>query len=184
MARARVTGEPGGHGAAGVRGSLDLLGRGAWTLGVAAAASAPHHGHGDGAGGASATAYLAWTTSIARFDVRAQIGLGFGGGGDGGGSAPDRRGRDPRDPIAARTTGGDAPPPIPPGRGDRHGGGDGGASPRAEAALLVGLPLGERFGLVAGPVVSTSDRGEPAMPRGRGGASVETTVMAGLRYGF
>ena len=62
-----------------------------------------------------------------------------------------------------------------------HGrGGEGGAgvAPRAEAALLLGLPLGHHLGIAAGPVITTS-----ALDHGHGrGDAVDVTLFAGLTY--
>lgn len=174
----------------GVRASVDLLARGAWSLGVSAGASGDgegghRHKHGRGPdggerGGASAgaVAYIAWTGSFAGLDLRAQVGLGAGTS-SGGSEHGHHGGRghdddDNADTIERSTTGGTTT-----GEGLEMRGGHGGHGfgPRAEAALLVGLPLGRHLGIVAGPVVSATkaERDEPA---------VNAALMAGLRYRF
>ncbi len=165
---------------AGIRGSMDLIGRGAWSLGIAGSISADgdgmhgaHHGgraRGDGGASAQAIGYIAWTGKIGRLDLRAQVGLGAGTSGDGGrdgGRAPDG--------TLARTTTGDPTTTDPSATNDRHGHGRLGM--RAEAAVLVGLPLGKHLGLVAGPVISA---GKPEA----GEKAVTAQVMGGLRWGF
>lgn len=54
----------------------------------------------------------------------------------------------------------------------QRAGGHGRLAPRAEAAVLVGLPLTRHLGLVGGPVLAKNSNG------------VDATLMAGLRYGF
>ena len=177
-------GVTGGEDGPGVRASLDLLGRGPFTIGIAASASAPEgHHHGGGDGSASAVAYLAYTRSIGRLDVRAQIGFGVGTSAGGGGRDTDRGDTiSPTiSPTIARTVGGTETPTT---NGRAHPE----IAPRAEAALLVALPLTRRLGLVAGPILSaTHDRGDP-LDVGRDGhhdkPEVDARFMAGLRFGF
>lgn len=165
------------HGpAAGVRGSFDIIGRGTWSLGVAASISHDGDGrHGPARGGdghgrpaGQAIGYIAWTGKLGRLDLRAQVGLGAGTRNDGD------RGRAP-DGTIARSTTGDPTTTDPSTANDRHGHPRLGM--RAEAALLVGLPLGKHLGLVAGPVVSA---GKPEA----GEKAVSAQVMGGLRWGF
>ncbi len=168
-------GVTGGEGGPGVRASLDLLGRGPFTIGIAANASAPEgHHHGGGDGSASAVAYLAYTRSIGRLDVRAQIGFGISTNA-GGGHDTDRG-----DTIA-RTVGGTETPAT---NGREHPE----IAPRAEAALLVALPLTKRLGLVAGPILSaTHDQGDRLGGDDEGHhdkPEVDARFMAGLRFGF
>lgn len=151
----------------GARASLDLLVHGPFALGIAGdvAAGQDKRGH-DVAG--SATAYLAWTGHVGRFDVRAQLGLGIGTGDETRGRRDEAGGGFAR----VTTTGG------------RQGGrrGDEGATayaPRAEAAVLVGLPLGHNLGIAAGPILRAS--GLDHLERG-GEKSVDVTLFAGLRY--
>lgn len=163
---------------AGIRGSIDLISRGAWSLGVAGAIShdgGGMRGHGGGGRGdgkpsAQAIGYLAWTGKIGRLDVRAQVGLGAGTSSDGA-----RDGGRASDGTIARTTTGDPTTTDPSAMNDRHGHGRLGM--RAEAAVLVGLPLGRHLGLVAGPVISA---GKPEA----GEKAVTAQVMGGLRWGF
>lgn len=169
-----------GHGA---RGSIDLLARGAWTVGVAGsivAQGGPGHdgGHGGGGGGGdrprgTATAYLARTGSIRGFDVRAQLGLGVALGGS---AAPDAA-------VARSIT----PPSTTDTTNERR------AHPLAEAALLVGRPISAHWAITAGPVITATggDRGVADGASGAGGtdragrghdAPLDLTVFAGLRY--
>ena len=154
----------------GIRGSIDLIGRGAWTLGIAGAISHDgEHGHGRGGHGrpsASAVAYIAWMGKLGRFDLRAQIGLGAGTS-----AGTEQRGLDrATDTIQRTTTGGTMTDDDSPKGGHRLG-------MRAEAAVLVGLPLGKHLGVIAGPVVSA---GKPEA----GEKAVDAQLMAGLRYRF
>lgn len=168
----------------GVRASLDLFGRGHITLGLAASASAPgghggdRHGGMHGGGDASAIAYVAYTRRLGPLDVGAQVGLGVGLGdqrGAGDAAAPDAT-------NVARTVGGTDTTSTDTGRPR--------LAPRAEAALLVGLPLTERLGIVAGPVLSTTADDTAGGMRDLGGRGdhghpeVDARVMAGLRFGF
>ena len=154
----------------GIRGSFDLIGRGAWTLGIAATLShggEGGHGHDRGRGGddhgrpsASAIAYIAWTGRLGRLDLRAQVGLGAGTKGES---------RDDDDTIKRTTTDDDD---------SQHGGcGNHRLGMRAEAAFLVGLPFGKHLGVVAGPVISA---GKPEA----GEKAVDAQLMTGLRYRF
>lgn len=169
----------------GVRGSLDLLGRGHLTFGLAASASAPdrhggdRHGGMHGAGDASAIAYVAYTRRLGPLDVRAQVGLGVGLGDQRG--AGDAAAADATN--VARTVGGTDTTTTETGRPR--------LAPRAEAALLVGLPLTERLGIVAGPVLTTTTDDTAGGMRDLGGErgahghpDVDARVMAGLRFGF
>ena len=89
-------------------------------------------------------------------DLRAQVGVGAALGD-----------AESKVTAIARTTGSAA---------ERDG--DPRVTPRAEAALLVGLPLGRHLGVIAGPVISTSKL--EVDHRG----AVETTMTGGLRYRF
>ena len=148
-----------GHHETGVRGSLDLFSRGHLALGIAG--SAEHERHGADMG---AVAYLAWTRTLGRFDLRAQIGLGVGGLGH----HARGHGEQERPEAVARTIGGGGEPPRP---HDERGPGA-----RAEASVLLGLPLGKRLGLVVGPVIS-AERGE----RHR---EIDAQLFGGLRLRF
>lgn len=157
----------------GVRASLDLIVRGRFSLGIAATASGgEHHGHDGGERGA--VAYLAYTTKLGRLDVRAQLGFGVGTSGGGHDNVGGRDGG-----AIARTTTVTDPAPD----GDRQ---KRRFAPRAEAALLVGLPLTKHLGLFGGPVISaTRDREADRQDGGRHhGGSVDKAMTAGLRWSF
>lgn len=162
---------------AGIRGSIDLIGRGAWTLGVAGAISHDgDFGHGKMRGGdghgkptASAVGYIAWTGKLGRLDIRAQVGLGASAQVD----KHDHDG-DEADAVIKRTTTTDDDQNTDGGR--RHPR----LGMRAEAAVLVGLPLGKHLGLVAGPVLS-AEKPEAGEDKKR---AVDAQVMAGLRWRF
>jgi hypothetical protein len=177
-----VTRERHGH-PSGIRGSIDLIGRGAWTLGVAGAIS--HDGKGrhasweepdrddddddddhHGRPSATAIAYLAWTGKLGRLDVRAQIGLGADIAA-GPGWRGDDDDDDDDDTIKRSTDDVDDSPGRRCGR----------LGMRAEAAVLVGLPLGKRLGLIAGPVITA---GKPEA----GETAVDGKLLAGLRFRF
>lgn len=169
----------------GIRGSVDLLVRRKWSLGVAATVSgdgAGHHrggeGHGHGAPSGAAVAYLAYTTKLGPFDVRAQLGFG-------GSSAKRESSEAASDqPTIARTvTGGD------PQVDQRRGHGD--WAPHAEAAILVGLPLTKHLSVFAGPVLSSDaetgerDNGADGDRDGRRGhGHVEPSFVGGLTFRF
>jgi hypothetical protein len=159
-----------GFSRSGVRTSIDLLGRGPFTIGIAATVGGGEHhdrgGHPEG----GAVAYLAYTRKLGRFDVRASLGIGVGPGDEEHG---DRHGD-----IAARTTTGTD---LDDNDGDGHG--HRRFSPRAEAALLIGLPLTKRLGLLAGPVISTTGRGHSGGDEHER-PEVTKAVMAGLRFRF
>ena len=149
------------HGRPGVRASIDLLGRRGFTLGVAGVLDGGGGDHRDERGGghdsgAAAIGYLAWTGRLGKLDLRAQVGVGAALGD-----------AESKVTAIARTTGSAA---------ERDG--DPRVTPRAEAALLVGLPLGRHLGVIAGPVISTSKL--EVDHRG----AVETTMTGGLRYRF
>ncbi len=159
----------------GVRGSIDLIARRKLTLGVAAtighdAEHGPdrdherpdHHGRPH----VGAVVYVAHTRKLGRLELRASLGFGFGTiGGD------DSR----DDEIAARST----TPDVDEDRRHRR------IAPRAEAALLVGLPLTKRLGLLAGPVISTTGRGHCDNAEDDDGKrEVRKAVMTGLRLRF
>ena len=106
---------------------------------------------------------------LGRIDVRAQVGLGAGTSEH----APDETRSDATDMIA-RTTGATTTPPD-----DRHGHGGIAMTPRAEASLLVGLPLGRHFELAAGPVITATNFDQ------RGGdVPVDVTLFTGIGYRF
>lgn len=167
----------------GVRASIDLITRGRFSVGIAASASGGGrhgHGRGEGDGGAGAVAYLAYTTKLGRLDVRAQLGFGVGvSGGDHDGPG----GRRADGAIARTVTGTDTAPD-----GDGHPK----LAPRAEAALLLGLPLTKHLGVFAGPVITAShdtddrDRALAGDADGgrRHGGSVDKAMTAGLRWSF
>ena len=172
-----------GDHALGARGSIDLITRGAWALGIAGSITGDG-GHGRGGGGpdrgprgdrggpdrqghgrGTATVYLARTGSIRGFDVRAQLGIGVELG--------DAGGNDGSMNVARTTTG----TPTPPDGGRR---GSGRAAPIAQAAFLVGRPLSAHWGIAAGPIVTATGKGsagQDAHP-----APVDVTLFAGLRY--
>ncbi len=152
------------RGGMGARASLDLIERGAFDLGIAGelggrAGGRREHG-GGGTGDGSAVAYVAWTRSLGRLDLRAEVGLGVGTSG----ASRDRR--DSRPDALARTTS-----PTPTSMDRRHGDA---LAPRAEAALLVGLPLTRHLGVVAGPELTASGVGRDHQ--------VAVEAFAGLRY--
>jgi hypothetical protein len=163
---------------AGIRGSIDLLVRRSWSIGVAAtmAGEGPEHEHGDDKPHGSAVAYLAYTTKLGPFDVRAQLGIG---------AASPARSNDPRShdaTIARSVTGEDD---------DQEHRGHGDAIPHAEAALLVGLPLTQHLSAFAGPVLSSAlDDSARAQEAGgghdgdheHGGATA--SFLGGLSYRF
>lgn len=164
----------------GVRGSIDLIGRHKFTLGVAATIGhdgdhGPDHDYDDERGvhhgrpNVGAVVYFAHTRKLGRrLEIRASLGLGFGTI-----TGDDRR----SDEVAARTT----PEPIDDDGDRRHRR----IAPRAEAALLVGLPLTKRLGLLAGPVISTTGRGQCGDgDDDQGKREVRKAVMAGLRFRF
>jgi hypothetical protein len=145
----------------GVRASVDLIGRGAWTFGVAATLTGGEHGREKreerrGDSGAGAVAYIAYTRTLGPLQMRAQVGLGA--------SVPmaGEMGREgDNEHEIARTTG-----------DGRNGRAHQDLSPRAEAALLFALPLGKHVGLVAGPVVTADEQ------------RAEASAFGGLRFGF
>lgn len=151
--RAVFLGVLGTHHGGAASASIDLLEYGAWDLGVSGEV---------GARDKAALAYVAWSTALGGFGIRAQVGAGYGAGGERGGR--DRRGGDPN---VARGAG--------PGS-DLHGRDRGHAgAPIAQAALLVSHALTDRWGLAVGPVVTTSDLGHG------GKGAVDVGVFAGLR---
>jgi hypothetical protein len=180
------------EGGIGARASIDLLEYRHLDLGIAGSLtpsrSQDRHEHGRGGfesrGGAegglegSAVAYIAVTGSLGGLDVRAQIGLGFGSSG----GMSERRGRgERRDEFAiARSTVG-KPTPVEPPEGD--GAENASFAPRAEAALLIALPLGRHLGLVGGPVITATSLDHAMNDRGHE-PQVDVTLEAGLRYRF
>ena len=164
-----------GHGGGGIRASLDLLGRRAFTLGIAATAS-----HRDGGSG---VVYVAYTRKLWKLDLRAHIGFGVGGN-RGDRDDDDRDDGAPSEPgtpsdTTARTVTGETDDD------DR----DRDCGPRAEAGLLVGLPLGKRLGLIAGPYISSSRRDHDHAHRDDGerrhrGGPPNASMLVGLRYRF
>lgn len=165
-----VTAAP--HGGSGARASIDVLARGAFSIGIDGATDGlalDGHGGRERAGrpgGGSVGAYLAWTGRLGPLDLRAQLGIATGGGSEQrphlgmcGGDQPGGN-----QPIARSSSG--------PDMHGRDGGRAGDGQVHAEAAVLVGLPLGRHLGLVAGPVLTSEAR------------AVDVTGLAGVRYGF
>jgi hypothetical protein len=191
MPRWLTIGVTGGEDGPGIRASIDILRRGRFSLGIAANAHGRgfgHHGdddggfdeehgkHGDVDGTASAVVYLAYTKQIGRLQLRAQIGFGADCDND---RDDDDDDDDRDDNTIARSVGGDDDDDR-----ERRG------SPRAEAALLVALPLTKRLGLVAGPIVSATRRdGDDRRfdlddDHRHERPDVDARFMAGLRFGF
>ena len=81
--------------------------------------------------------------------------------------------------MVARATTGSLPTPQ--GR-EPGGAGAAGVTPRAEASLLVGLPLSHHLGIVAGPVLTSSALDHVLIEHGHDSAAVDATLFAGLRY--
>jgi hypothetical protein len=163
-------GVTGGEDGPGLRASIDIFRRGRFAIGIAASAKARHGFDDDGddhdgpeeierdgehggrdhrMGSHAAVAYLAYTRQFRRLQVRAHVGFGVecnrGDDDDRDDDASDGTG------TIARTVGGDD-------RGDEGERTRRRGSPRAEAGLLVALPIGKRLALVAGPVVSATHR--------------------------
>jgi len=167
----------------GVRASIDLIARRRFSFGIAASASGGDgHGHhgGDHERSPGVVAYVAYTKKLGRrLEMRAQ--LGFGVGGTGGDDDRD-------DGTIARMTETDE-------GGDRERDCKKRLAPRAEAALLIGLPLTKHLGVFAGPVITaTKDRDDENRDRAlsgdgghderRHGGSVDKAMTAGLRWSF
>ena len=117
--------------------------------------------------------------------MRAQLGFGVGGTGKGRGGDGSYR---EDDSIARGTTGADE-------GDDRDGHCKHRLAPRAEAALLIGLPLTKHLGVFAGPVITaTKNRDDDDRDRAltvdgerdvrRHGGSVDKAMTAGLRWSF
>jgi hypothetical protein len=159
---------------AGIRGSIDLIARHAWSIGIAGSIVGNEREHEEeGKPRGSAVAYLAWTRKFGPFDIRAQLGLGASTG-------QQQRGRD--EGWRARSTSeGD--------NDDEHEGEHCDVSPYAEAALLIGLPITRKLSLFGGPVLSASGGMGDERDEHRGREEAEhgdarASLVGGLVYRF
>jgi hypothetical protein len=173
------------HGGVGAHGSIDLIGRGPWVIGVSGtvtgsggeghgdrgdASTGGERGHGPATGG-NALVYLGIGSSVGGFTLRAELGVGVGTQG-----RTEARGGSQPDTIARTMTGGtqnDQPTDM----GDRH---HERVAPVAQASLLIGHALGDRWGISVGPVI-TSTKLDSAL-RDHAQAPVDVSLFAGLRY--